>query len=559
MTGVTPNGIRYPDGASQAKNLGPELQQMAEDIDTFIDEQIDAESAVFRQEAAIAAETAVDEKLDDVSLVRELELASRLNTFPGVVAYGDSLTFGTGSGSSETASYPAVLESHIGVDVVNAGIPSEASQDIAGRQGGAPLLATPAGGVLNASGNTVLTITRPDGSPAPNFMRLASSEVNPVEYAGVAGNITYFSGSGTWQFSPLNALDDPVTVIEPMPIITRSARAYGDLTHIFWAGTNNITEEEQILGDIATMVEHITALDRRYLVLGPLNREAETAGTPNHGHVVAIEAALQRSHGRRFVGVRRWLIDYGLTAAGLTPTTQDLADIANDVIPSQLRTDNVHLNATGYGLVAELVATRLREFRWLPPVETVRLRAEFTAADGTTLTEYVPEVAARYQSNGSGHVIQSNRLLTPTATTVTWAAQATDVEASTTIIWPTSGATPALGLFINGTQGTATTCIIINVTPTARTLQISRPAGDGGAIVLATGAHTPEAGVARSVSIRRWRDRVTVTWAGATLFDVRLTPQQMAIIAGLNNAGIRVAASGMTQPAWERLQIDRLA
>lgn len=33
MAGVTEHGIRYPDGASRAKNLGPELETMAEDID----------------------------------------------------------------------------------------------------------------------------------------------------------------------------------------------------------------------------------------------------------------------------------------------------------------------------------------------------------------------------------------------------------------------------------------------------------------------------------------------------------------------------------------------
>lgn len=36
MAGVTPNGIHYPDGASKAKNLGPELERMANDIDTYI-------------------------------------------------------------------------------------------------------------------------------------------------------------------------------------------------------------------------------------------------------------------------------------------------------------------------------------------------------------------------------------------------------------------------------------------------------------------------------------------------------------------------------------------
>lgn len=41
MTGVTTHGIRHPDGASRAKNLGPELQQMAEDIDELIYERRD--------------------------------------------------------------------------------------------------------------------------------------------------------------------------------------------------------------------------------------------------------------------------------------------------------------------------------------------------------------------------------------------------------------------------------------------------------------------------------------------------------------------------------------
>lgn len=36
MAGVTDHGIRYPDGASKAKNLGPELKTMAEDIDWYI-------------------------------------------------------------------------------------------------------------------------------------------------------------------------------------------------------------------------------------------------------------------------------------------------------------------------------------------------------------------------------------------------------------------------------------------------------------------------------------------------------------------------------------------
>lgn len=38
MGGVSPHGIRHPDGATKAKNLGPELKQMAEDIDAYIND-----------------------------------------------------------------------------------------------------------------------------------------------------------------------------------------------------------------------------------------------------------------------------------------------------------------------------------------------------------------------------------------------------------------------------------------------------------------------------------------------------------------------------------------
>lgn len=36
MSGITEHGIRYPDSASRANQLGPELKRMADDLDTYI-------------------------------------------------------------------------------------------------------------------------------------------------------------------------------------------------------------------------------------------------------------------------------------------------------------------------------------------------------------------------------------------------------------------------------------------------------------------------------------------------------------------------------------------
>lgn len=72
MGGVTPHGIRYPDGASKAKNLGPELKLMAEDIDYYIGSYLSPTGPIRQIIIGVAEEIVppiVDEYLDGLHIV----------------------------------------------------------------------------------------------------------------------------------------------------------------------------------------------------------------------------------------------------------------------------------------------------------------------------------------------------------------------------------------------------------------------------------------------------------------------------------------------------------
>lgn len=73
MAGVTPNGIHYPDGASKAKNLGPELERMANDIDTYIGSYLIPTGPIRQIIITVAEEVVppiVQRELDEANVVR---------------------------------------------------------------------------------------------------------------------------------------------------------------------------------------------------------------------------------------------------------------------------------------------------------------------------------------------------------------------------------------------------------------------------------------------------------------------------------------------------------
>lgn len=122
---------------------------------------------------------------------------------------------------------------------------------------------------------------------------------------------------------------------------------------IIWAGRNNFTDSTTVVHDIALMVNSLG--HTHYLVLGILNGDTpdELKGRPHYKQIQNLNKVLAATYGNRFYDVKPYLL-----AKRDSSSQKDLLNVQQDVVPSTLRSDFLHLNDKGYGYVAEAVYSK---------------------------------------------------------------------------------------------------------------------------------------------------------------------------------------------------------
>lgn len=310
-------------------------------------------------------ETVLRKVVDDPALSSFVaERVSADVSGPDIVQWGDSLTAQMGS---------AVLAAATGRTVRNAGVGGESSTGIAARQGAAPYTLLPVGGQIPASGGVAVQIVGSSSWPLLQGDGIPDGAFTG-SLAGVPGTITLTQPSGP---SYSHLADDvytftrtapgvAVAVTRPEPFYTDFSAARRDDIAIIWAGRNDYSSLDTVRGNVRAMVDYLTALHVRYLVVSVTNGRGEGVGSAAYTAIVALNAALKNDYGRRFLDVRSYLVSYGLEDAGIPPTPADVADKAANITPSSLRSDAVHFTTAGQIVVANQIARRLAELGWTP-------------------------------------------------------------------------------------------------------------------------------------------------------------------------------------------------
>ena len=312
------------------------------------------------------------------SLADFMRFANPFDNGNTIICLGDSLT---------QRGYPADLATLTGRPVINLGVGSQVSNQIAARMGAISVAITLSSNTLTVGSNSITEINGVvisggngnQGLTATNqFLSRADSNTS-LSAMGTLGSVhgtmtrTATGGppstSEVYTFVPDNNAVLPAGCPPGTPFV--ADYPYTSLTHVIWAGSNDIYAglASQVLQNVTAIQNKLlAAANSKFIILNPINQTqpiggdtSSILGGDNWNLVMAAEESLATLALGDFVNIRRLLIDQGLSIAGLTATPTDTTDIANDCIPAQLKADTTHQTAEGDIVVATLIQRALAQ------------------------------------------------------------------------------------------------------------------------------------------------------------------------------------------------------
>lgn len=268
-----------------------------------------------------------------------------------VVMWGDSLT------ASDIIRL-RLEELQPGVEFFNQGIGGQSAGEVAARQGGAMPVIAVAGGVIPASGDVAVTAISQRLLMGSGFGR----RVRQGTICGVQGTLSNAEGTQDYTFSR-TASGPAVQVPAGTVFVPDTAMDHRHDAQILWVGRNRSLESDPVQA-VRSMISWLSPARRRVLVISVTGATSWPLGSTMHTETVRVNTELRRLAGSSYVDLRRWLIDEGMTAVGVTPTQADLDAVAADTLPPSLAPDGTHFTEEAQRAIADFLHGELVARGW---------------------------------------------------------------------------------------------------------------------------------------------------------------------------------------------------
>lgn len=266
-----------------------------------------------------------------------------------IIFWGDSLTAGAGGNGT---TYPKVCSDELGItSYLNAGVGGETANTIACRNGANNMI-IPIGSVngtysignlKDAYGTNILPLRQGTGGDTVNPIVVNGHEctLSLSQTSATDSNATYTISGYT---------GEPIKY--PMPCKFSGCGLTSDITVIF-VGQNGPSFEQRL----SIIDSIISRTNGKYVVL--------TLSSGTEEQMKSQEATMLTKYGNHLFKTREALAKYGMTMMNISPTEEDTVAMSNGSVPPSLRTDSVHLNASGYTALGKMLATHIRALGYI--------------------------------------------------------------------------------------------------------------------------------------------------------------------------------------------------
>ena len=199
--------------------------------------------------------------------------------------------------------------------------------------------------------------------------------VNNVHINGVEGTLSLVSSANIWEsnryfFSRTQPGQE--TYVQAGSIVTTSAtEMYKDYIHVVCIGTYGgyATPDELVQSTKALLSRQIKNSDR-YIVLGVCSDGNGFNSYGSYMNLDAIDSSMMQAFGNKYINVRKYLCEDGLSDAGLKATDADLYNISCGMVPESFRSASggAELNGKAYNLIGKLVYDRMESLGYFDEV-----------------------------------------------------------------------------------------------------------------------------------------------------------------------------------------------
>jgi len=283
-----------------------------------------------------------------------------------VASFGDSMTGDHGGTGTSVGAY---LGTVLGLPAFDGGIPGQTSTEAAFRSGGVEMWGNINGGTIPSTGSVGVTVTVPTGTWKATLAWTFAVTALLEDGTKIPGALVK-AADDTWTFQP-TSLATPKAAPREVKFLSDQGAANAQRGIIFRGGRNNPAADiDTIVRDYKAVREWVYATQARprFIALPLYNPSDAPAGSTLYNQYRDINAAIAKECGPDFYDLRRWFYRYGLSAAGITATTQDTADIAQDIVPTSLRynsgADTTHLTVAGRIAEATQIANVIKSRGW---------------------------------------------------------------------------------------------------------------------------------------------------------------------------------------------------